>query len=372
MSNEMRGYSGNVDWESFVSYRKIIHIDMDAFYASIEQRDHSEYRGKPVAVGRGEMRGVVAAASYEARKYGVRSAMPSMRAKKLCPQLIFAPVRMDVYKKTSLKIREIFHRYTDLVEPLSLDEAFLDVTENKAGIPLAVDVAKRIKREIWDELSLTASAGVSYNKFLAKIASDYRKPNGLFSIHPTKALEFIEKLPIEAFWGVGKATAKRMRELGITNGADLRKRNLEFLAHYFGKAGAVYYHFSRGEDSRRVEASRVRKSVGCEYTFRQDRSRDEVREEVLPYIVRELVGRLDRTSFDGHTLTLKVKYPDFTQKTRSITVADEIRDENHIIELSRDLLEGVPAEMLFRLVGLSVSNRNEDFGFHQMELGFGK
>lgn len=189
--------------------RKIIHVDMDAFYASIEQRDHPEYRGKPIAVGRAEMRGVVAAASYEARRFGVRSAMPSMKAMKLCPKLIFTRNRMDVYKAVSAQIREIFHRYTDLVEPLSLDEAFLDVTENKPGIPLAVEIARRIKREIRQELRLTASAGVSYNKFLAKIASDYRKPDGLFTIHPSRAAEFIARLPIESFWGVGQATAAR-------------------------------------------------------------------------------------------------------------------------------------------------------------------
>ncbi|XQU05918.1 DNA polymerase IV [Akkermansia sp. JRP_AM1] len=217
--------------------RKIIHVDMDAFYASIEQRDHPEYRGKPIAVGRPEMRGVVAAASYEARRFGVRSAMPSMKAMKLCPKLIFTRNRMDVYKSVSAQIRSIFHRYTDLVEPLSLDEAFLDVTENKPGIPLAVDIARRIKREIRQELHLTASAGVSYNKFLAKIASDYRKPDGLFTIHPSRAEEFIARLPIEAFWGVGHATAERMRALSITNGAQLRERSLDFLLRHFGKIG---------------------------------------------------------------------------------------------------------------------------------------
>lgn len=352
-----------------VSYKKIIHIDMDAFYASIEQRDHPEYRGKPVAVGRGEMRGVVAAASYEARKFGVRSAMPSLKAKKLCPQLIFVPGRMAVYKETSLKIREIFYRYTDLVEPLSLDEAFLDVTENKAGIPLAMDVATRIRQEIWEELHLTASAGVSYNKFLAKIASDYRKPNGMFVIHPARAMNFIKTLPIEAFWGVGKATAKRMRELGITCGEDLLKRDLKFLMHYFGKVGQVYYHFARGEDHRHVESSRVRKSVGCEHTFRQDRMKEEVRTDILPYIVKDLVKRLERSSFEGYTLTLKVKYPDFTQRTRSLTVPEVVKEPENILQIGRSLLEGVPEEGPFRLIGLSVSNpREEESGVEQLEL----
>ena len=220
-----------------MNQRKIIHVDMDAFYASIEQRDHPEYRGKPIAVGRPEMRGVVAAASYEARRFGVRSAMPSMKALKLCPHLIFTRNRMDVYKAVSAQIHAIFHRYTDLVEPLSLDEAFLDVTENKPGIPLAVDIARRIKKEIRRELHLTASAGVSYNKFLAKIASDYRKPDGLFTIHPSRAEKFIAALPIEAFWGVGHATAERMRALSITNGAQLRARDKEFLIRHFGKTG---------------------------------------------------------------------------------------------------------------------------------------
>ena len=253
--------------------RKIIHVDMDAFYASIEQRDHPEYRGKPIAVGRPEMRGVVAAASYEARRFGVRSAMPSMKAMKLCPKLIFTRNRMDVYKSVSAQIRSIFHRYTDLVEPLSLDEAFLDVTENKPGIPLAVDIARRIKREIRQELHLTASAGVSYNKFLAKIASDYRKPGRPVHHSSSRAEEFIARLPIEAFWGVGHATAERMRALSITNGAQLRERSLDFLLRHFGKIGGIFYNFARGMDDRPVEPSRIRKSVGCEETYRADVTR---------------------------------------------------------------------------------------------------
>lgn len=302
--------------------RKIIHVDMDAFYASIEQRDHPEYRGKPIAVGRAEMRGVVAAASYEARRFGVRSAMPSMKAIKLCPKLIFTRNRMDVYKAVSAQIHEIFHRYTDLVEPLSLDEAFLDVTENKPGIPLAVEIARRIKKEIRQELRLTASAGVSYNKFLAKIASDYRKPDGLFTIHPSRAAEFIARLPIESFWGVGQATAARMHSLSITNGAQLRERDQEFLVRHFGKIGILFYNFARGIDERPVESSRIRKSVGCEQTYREDVTKTQALENSLPILAEELAGRLARSGFRGNTLTLKIKFPDFVQKSRSITVPD--------------------------------------------------
>ena len=233
-----------------MSERKIIHIDMDAFYASVEQRDNPELRGKPLAVGHAEERGVVAAASYEARRYGVRSAMSSQKAKRLCPQLIFVHGRMDVYKEVSRRIHEIFHTYTDIIEPLSLDEAFLDVTENKTDIPLAVDIAKEIKKQIREELGLIASAGVSYNKFLAKVASDYRKPDGLCTIHPDQALEFISRLPIESFWGVGPVTARRMHSIGIHSGRELQTCTLEMLTRQFGKAGQLYYDFSRGIDLR--------------------------------------------------------------------------------------------------------------------------
>ena len=227
---------------------------MDAFYASVEQRDHPSLRGKPVAVGHAEKRGVVAAASYEARKFGIRSAMSSQKALQLCPHLIFVEGRMEVYKQVSAQIHSIFREYTDLIEPISLDEAFLDVTENKKGIDMAVDIAREIKQRIREELHLIASAGVSYNKFLAKIASDYRKPDGLCTIHPDQALDFIGHLPIEAFWGVGPVTAKKMHRLGIYNGETLRKCSLEMLIRQFGKAGTIYYDFARGEDHRPVEA----------------------------------------------------------------------------------------------------------------------
>lgn len=273
-----------------MNQRKIIHVDMDAFYASIEQRDHPEYRGKPIAVGRPEMRGVVAAASYEARRFGVRSAMPSMKALKLCPHLIFTRNRMDVYKAVSAQIHAIFHRYTDLVEPLSLDEAFLDVTENKPGIPLAVDIARRIKKEIRRELHLTASAGVSYNKFLAKIASDYRKPDGLFTIHPSRAEKFIAALPIEAFWESGTPPPNACAPFPSPTGRSLRARDKDFLVRHFGKTGAIFYNFARGVDDRPVEPSRMRKSVGCEETYRENVTRAEALEQRLPLLAEELRG----------------------------------------------------------------------------------
>ena len=318
--------------------RKIIHIDMDAFYASVEQRDNPELRGKPVAVGHAEERGVVAAASYEARRFGVRSAMSSQKAKRLCPQLVFIPGRMDVYKSVSRQIHEIFHEYTDVIEPISLDEAFLDVTENKPGIPLAVDIAKEIKRKVRERLSLVASAGVSYNKFLAKIASDYRKPDGLCTIHPDQALEFIARLPIESFWGVGPVTAKKMHALG-----------------------GVYYDFARGIDLRPVEAVRVRKSVGCEHTLEKDINRRASVIIELYHAAVELVGRLEHKNFRGNTLTLKIKFHDFSQITRSITQSGELTTLDAILPLAKQLLKEVDYEHHpIRLIGLSVSNPREE------------
>ena len=306
---------------------------MDAFYASVEQRDHPELRGKPLAVGHAEERGVVAAASYEARRYGVRSAMSSQKAKRLCPQLIFVSGRMDVYKSVSRQIHEIFHEYTDIIEPLSLDEAFLDVTENKKGISLAVDIAKEIKLRIREQLNLVASAGVSYNKFLAKIASDYRKPDGLCTIHPDQALDFIAGLPIESFWGVGPVTAKKMHLLGIHNGLQLRKCSLEMLTAHFGKVGALYYECSRGID------------VIIE----------------LYHVAVELIERLQRKEFKGNTLTLKIKFHDFSQITRSITQTQELYTLDRILPLAKELLKSVEYEQHpIRLIGLSVSNPKEE------------
>ena len=355
--------------------RKIIHIDMDAFYASVEQRDHPELRGKPIAVGHAEERGVVSAASYEARKYGVRSAMSSMKAKQLCPHIVFVPGRMSVYKEVSAQIHAIFHDYTDLIEPLSLDEAFLDVTHNKKGIALAVDIAKEIKHRIRQELNLVASAGISYNKFLAKVASDYRKPDGLCTIHPDQALEFIATLPIEAFWGVGKVTAQKMHALGIHKGKDLQQCTLEMLTRLFGKAGNIYYDFARGIDLRPVESVRIRKSVGCEHTLEKDITLKSSVIIELYHVATELVERLKRNSFAGNTLTLKIKFYDFKQITRSITQEKELQNMKDILPLAKQLLKEVDFSIRpIRLIGLSVSNPKEEQDEHgmwkQLELEF--
>ena len=356
--------------------RKIIHIDMDAFYASVEQRDHPELRGKPIAVGHAEQRGVVSAASYEARKYGVRSAMSSLKAKQLCPHIVFVPGRMQVYKEVSAQIHAIFHEYTDVIEPLSLDEAFLDVTHNKKGIDLAVDIAKEIKRRIRKELNLVASAGISYNKFLAKVASDYRKPDGLCTIHPDQALEFIAGLPIEAFWGVGKVTAQKMHALGIHKGKDLQQCTLEMLTRLFGKAGHVYYDFARGIDLRPVEAERIRKSVGCEHTLEKDITAQSSVIIELYHVTTELVERLSRNGFSGNTLTLKIKFYDFKQITRSITQGKELCKKEDILPLAKQLLKEVDYSIRpIRLIVLTVSNpkeeREEEHGvWRQLELEF--
>ena len=356
--------------------RKIIHIDMDAFYASVEQRDHPELRGKAIAVGHSEERGVVAAASYEARKYGVRSAMSSLKAKQLCPHLIFVPGRMSVYKEVSAQIHAIFHDYTDLIEPLSLDEAFLDDTHNKQNIPLAVDIAKEIKLRIHEELNLVASAGISYNKFLAKVASDYRKPDGLCTIHPDQAQEFIDRLPIEAFWGVGKVTAKKMHTLGIHRGKELRQCTLEMLTRIFGKAGHIYYNFARGIDLRPVEAERIRKSVGCEHTLDKDITSQSSVIIELYHVATELVERLKRNGFSGNTLTLKIKFYDFKQITRSLTQEKELNRLEDILPLAKQLLKEVDyAIRPIRLIGLTVSNpkeeQEEEHGvWKQLELEF--
>lgn len=341
--------------------RKIIHIDMDAFYASVEQRDNPGLRGKPIAVGHSEERGVVAAASYEARRFGVRSAMSSQKARRLCPQLIFVPGRMEVYKAVSCQIHEIFHEYTDIIEPISLDEAFLDVTQNKLSISLAVDIAKEIKLKIKDRLHLIASAGVSYNKFLAKIASDYRKPDGLCTIHPDQALKFIAGLPIENFWGVGPVTAKKMHLLGIHKGEDLRSCSQDMLTREFGKVGIVYYDFARGIDRRPVEAVHVRKSIGCEHTLEKDISERSSVIIELYHVAVELVGRLEHKNFRGNTLTLKIKFHDFSQITRSMTQLKELTALDVILPLAKQLLQEVEYERHpIRLIGLSVSNPCEE------------
>lgn len=338
--------------------RKIIHIDMDAFFASVEQRDHPEWRGLPLAVGHDATRGVVATASYEARRYGVHSAMAMQTAKRLCPQLVIVPGHYEKYKAVSAHIHAIFHEYTDLVEPISLDEAFLDVTHNKKDMTLAVDIAKEIKHRIREELHLTASAGVSYNKFLAKIASDYRKPDGLCTIHPDRALDFIAHLPVEDFWGVGAKTAGRLHSMGVYNGAQLRQLSPGYLTTVFGKAGMVFYNFARGIDDRPVVPSRTRKSVGCEHTFEHDICLRSAVIIELYHVVVELEERLKASNFTGHTLTLKVRYGDFSTVTRSITQAKPLRRKDDILPLAKKLMRRVTynAYHPIRLIGLAVVN----------------
>lgn len=338
--------------------RKIIHIDMDAFFASVEQREHPELRGLPIAVGHDGPRGVVATASYEARRFGVHSALPIVTAKRRCPQLIIVDGHYNIYKEVSRQMHEIFHEYTDLVEPISLDEAFLDVTENKPGIPMAVDIAREIKQKIRERLSLTASAGVSYNKFLAKIASDQRKPDGLTVIHPQRAQAFIDQLRIEKFWGVGPRTAEQMHRLGIFQGSDLREKSLAYLTERFGKMGHVLYGFARGVDDRPVVSEWERKSVSCEHTFEHDLSNEAELDERMHFIVEDLVKRLQRSGFRGQTLTLKVKFHDFQQITRSLTVGTLLPpDAAVLLPLARKILAEVDyADHPIRLLGLGVGN----------------
>lgn len=344
--------------------RKIIHVDMDAFYASIEQRDNPDYRGKPVAVGYGEKRGVVAAASYEARRYGVHSAMPSVTALRKCPHIIFVMPRFDHYRNVSNQIMQIFLEYTDKVEPLSLDEAFLDVTVNHKGNRSATLIAKEIKQKILNRTRLTASAGVSYNKFLAKIASDYKKPNGLFVIEPAEAEVFVEKLPVNSFFGVGKVTAARMEELGIKTGADLKQWSEIDLVREFGKAGIAYYHFARGIDDREVESERVRKSLGAEETFTEDLGEMVDILAALDQLAAEVHRRADKKKFLARTLTLKIKYADFTVITRSRTVGHYIRTYRQLFDLGKELLLQVDdlQEQKIRLMGLTLKNADVDPG----------
>lgn len=338
-------------------YNKIIHVDMDAFFASVEQRDFPDLKGKPVAVGGNKERGVVAAASYEARAFGVYSAMPSSIAIRKCPSLIFAKPRFDVYKKVSGQIRNIFYSYTDLVEPLSLDEAYLDVTNNKKNIQSAVAVAKAIKSEIFKETNLTASAGISYNKFLAKSASSINKPNGLTLIHPEKAEAFIASLPVEKFFGVGKVTADKMKKMGINNGNDLKQKDLGFLMKNFGKIGRYYFDVSRGLDNRAVNPNRIRKSAGAENTFSQDiHSFEGLLNSTLP-LIDKAYGYIEKAGIKAKTLTLKIKYNDFEIATRSKTYVQAIHSkEDSLIILTELLQEFNPPQKGVRLVGVSFSN----------------
>lgn len=330
---------------------------MDAFFASVEQRDNPELRGKPIAVGFDGPRGVVSTASYEARPYGVRSAMSMAQAKRRCPQLIVVPTHFEKYKEVSQQIHAVFHEYTDLVEPISLDEAFLDVTDNKKGIELAVDIAKEIKQKILERTSLTASAGISFNKLLAKIASDMRKPNGIFTVHPDRALDFIGSLPVEKLWGVGPKTANRMHEMGVFTGVQLRRISCEHLVQVFGKMGRVYYDFSRGIDNRPVVVAYERKSVGCERTFLEDLHIDTKIIIELYHIVLELVERIERKDFRGRTLTLKLKWDATTQITRSLTQEKVLRTKDDILPLAKRLLKDTEYhDRPIRLMGLSVSS----------------
>lgn len=342
------------------STRKIIHVDMDAFYASVEQRDNPELRGKPVAVGGSAARGVVAAASYEARAFGVRSAMPSVTAKRRCQELIFVPPRFDVYRAVSAQIREIFAEHTDLIEPLSLDEAYLDVTDNKLGIPLATELAMLIRGRIKAVTGLNASAGISYCKFLAKMASDLNKPNGQAVITPRAGPAFVEALAVKKFHGVGPATAARMERLGILTGADLKARSLNFLQEHFGKSGAWYYRIARGIDERPVEPDRVRKSIGAEDTFATDIfERDAARAEIAS-LATKVWRYCEAKQVIARTVTLKVKYADFQVVTRSRTASSPFSGLEDIEQLAFVLLDALfPIAKGIRLIGLTVSTLEE-------------
>jgi DNA polymerase-4 len=337
--------------------RKIIHVDMDAFYASVEQRDNPELRGRPVAVGYGAKRGVVAAASYEARAFGVRSAMPSITAMRQCPELVFVPPRFEIYRAVSRQIHEIFADYTALIEPLSLDEAYLDVTENRRGLPTAAATAKEIRARIFEQVGLTASAGVSYNKFLAKLASSRRKPNGQFVITPEMGADFVASLPIGKFHGVGPVTAARMRQLGIETGADLKAKPLEFLQRHFGKSAAWYRGVANGEDERPVVADRKRKSSGSETTFERDLTASGEIEAGVEAMAEEVWAWCAKASAFGRTVTVKVKFADFRIVTRSRSYSAAVARRELLRETSIDLVRTIlPTDKGIRLLGVAVSN----------------
>lgn len=341
--------------------RKIIHIDMDAFYASVEQRDHPELRGRPVAVGGSAARGVVAAASYEARKFGVRSAMPSVTAKRKCPELIFVRPRFDVYRQVSQQIREIFADYTPLIEPLSLDEAYLDVTENLKGIESATQIAEEIRARIKTVTQLTASAGVSYNKFLAKLASDQNKPDGLFVITPRMGPAFVEDLEVGRFHGIGPATSAKMNRLGIQTGRDLRAQTLPFLQQHFGKSGTHYHWISRGIDHRQVRPDRIRKSIGAENTFSEDLFNSGEAEIELQPIIAKVWRYCEKSGIRGRTITLKVKFADFRIITRSRTLAQPVASEAEIAAVAESLMQPLfPVVKGIRLLGVTLSSLGED------------
>lgn len=340
--------------------RKIIHVDMDAFYASVEQMDNPELKGKPIAVGGSEKRGVVSAASYEARKFGVRSAMSGVQAKRNCPDLIFVRPRFDRYHEISRKIRAIFFDYTDLVEPLSLDEAYLDVTQNKKGNPSASLIAKEIRERIFNEVGLTASAGISINKFIAKVASDYNKPNGQKTVNPEEVIEFLELLDIRKFYGVGKVTAEKMYQLGIFTGKDLKSKSLDYLNTHFGKSGKYYFYVVRGIHTSEVKPNRIRKSLAAEHTFNENLSSEIFMLEKLERIAEEVSKRLNTNNVAGKTVTLKIKYSDFTLQTRSKTLHYFIHDKSLILETAKDLLYQEKLSNSVRLLGISLSNLNTE------------
>ena len=348
-------------------FRKIIHVDMDAFFASVEQLDNPELKGKPIAVGGSQARGVVAAASYEARKFGVKSAMSGILAKQKCPDLIFVKPNFSRYKEISHQIREIFYDYTDLVEPLSLDEAYLDVTENKVGNPSASLIAQEIRNRIFNELNLTASAGISINKFIAKVASDINKPNGQKTINPEEVISFLDNLPINQFYGVGKVTASKMYNLGIFTGNDLKQKSLEELANLFGKSGAHYYSIVRGIHNSEVKTDRIRKSVGAETTFFENISSEIFMIQKLEKIADELEKRLKKIDTKGKTVTLKIKYSDFTLQTRSKTIDEFIQQKKEFFPIVKELLYQEKLKNSVRLLGISFANlntekKNTDFG----------
>lgn len=343
-----------------IANRKIIHIDMDAFYASVEQLDNPELIGKPIAVGGSENRGVVAAASYEARKFGVRSALSGALAKRYCPEIIFVKPRFERYKEISKKIHSIFREYTDLVEPLSLDEAYLDVTLNKKGYISASVLAQEIRDRIYSEVGLTASAGISVNKFVAKIASDVNKPNGQKTVSPHEVLSFLEALPIKKFYGVGKVTTDKMYQLGVFTGLDLKSKSLDFLEKHFGKAGSFYYDVVRGIHNSEVKSDRITKSVAAEHTFDSNLSSEIYMLERLETIAQSLERRLKKHDLAGKTITLKIKYSDFTQQTRSKTVPYFISDKELILDTVKELLYQERMKDSVRLLGISLSNLNTD------------
>ena len=346
--------------EELSENRKIIHVDMDAFYAAVEQMDNPLLRGKPIAVGGSENREVVATASYEARKFGIRSAISGAAAKKNCPELIFVTPRFDRYKEISAQIQKIFYEYTDLVEPLSLDEAYLDVTINKKGNPSATLLAQEIRQRIFDTVGLTASAGISVNKFVAKIASDYNKPNGQKTVNPDEVVSFLEVLAIRKFYGVGKVTTERMYQLGIFTGLDLKSKSLEFLEKHFGKSGTFYYNVVRGIHNSQVKSNRITKSVAAEHTFDSNLSSEIFMMEKLELIAATLERRLKKNKVAGKTITLKIKYSDFTQQTRSKTMPYFVSDKALILEIVRELLYQERMKDSVRLLGISLSNLNTE------------